>query len=421
MLTQIRRALAPDLAGVRFAKADFTHKAYFWDDDPHFDLDLHMHRLALPAPGDQAALQDLVGDLLTRIARCCTPVPGEPIVGYMHRGAEKLFEVRDYRQIIVLANRHDWLSSFANELGVVLAVERMMGLETPERALWIRTLMAELGPVLTKFAVADTLERAKVEPEQVDHVVMGQVLQAGQGQIPSRQAQIKAGIPKDVPSETINKVCASGIRAAGLIDASIRAGDLVVVSIAAANRDPAAFADPDRFDLHREPIAMEPLVRRAHLLCYPRRDRTGVDHDLRPLADAGVEGADECFARPGLGKLMIGATKQRDYTLLQAIMVVYSLIIVFVNIVVEIILMIDLAKSFGKGAGFGIGLIFLSPVFLPILAFGSSQYVGPADIAMMYSVTDIAGLNRISRQVLGNAAHAIAGMVAHPIPEEDDR
>src|ERR687888_1320130 len=72
----------------------------------------------------------------------------EPIIGYMHRGAEKLFEVRDYRQIIVLANRHDWLSAFANELGVVLAVERMLGLEVPPRAVWARTLMAELNRVL---------------------------------------------------------------------------------------------------------------------------------------------------------------------------------------------------------------------------------------------------------------------------------
>ncbi|PZS33333.1 MAG: NADH-quinone oxidoreductase subunit D [Pseudonocardiales bacterium] len=72
----------------------------------------------------------------------------EPIVGYMHRGAEKLFEVRDYRQIIVLANRHDWLSAFSNELGVVLAVERMLGLEVPQRAVWLRTLMAELNRVL---------------------------------------------------------------------------------------------------------------------------------------------------------------------------------------------------------------------------------------------------------------------------------
>ena len=75
-------------------------------------------------------------------------------------------------------------------------------------------------------AIRAALERADVAPEQVQHVVMGQVLQAGQGQIPSRQAQIKGGIPNDVSSETINKVCASGIRAAGMIDAAIRAGDL---------------------------------------------------------------------------------------------------------------------------------------------------------------------------------------------------
>ncbi|MFG1697758.1 NADH-quinone oxidoreductase subunit D [Nonomuraea sp. NPDC049309] len=72
----------------------------------------------------------------------------EPIVGYMHRGAEKLFEVRDYRQIIMLANRHDWLSGFANELGVVIAAERMLGMEPPVRAVWARTLLAELNRVL---------------------------------------------------------------------------------------------------------------------------------------------------------------------------------------------------------------------------------------------------------------------------------
>ncbi|MDB1086654.1 NADH-quinone oxidoreductase subunit D [Streptomyces sp. ACA25] len=72
----------------------------------------------------------------------------EPVVGYMHRGAEKLFEARDYRQIIVLANRHDWLSAFSNELGVVLAVERMLGMEVPERAVWLRTLLAELNRAL---------------------------------------------------------------------------------------------------------------------------------------------------------------------------------------------------------------------------------------------------------------------------------
>jgi acetyl-CoA C-acetyltransferase len=69
------------------------------------------------------------------------------------------------------------------------------------------------------------LERSGVAPEQVEQVVFGQVLQAGQGQIPSRQAQIKGGIPKEVPSETINKVCASGMRSLGLADQAIRAGD----------------------------------------------------------------------------------------------------------------------------------------------------------------------------------------------------
>jgi acetyl-CoA C-acetyltransferase len=82
----------------------------------------------------------------------------------------------------------------------------------------------ELGAI----AIGAALERAAVDPEQVEHVVMGQVLQAGQGQIPSRQAQIKAGIPKEVSSETVNKVCASGLRATVIIDQAIRAGDLHV-------------------------------------------------------------------------------------------------------------------------------------------------------------------------------------------------
>ena len=77
-------------------------------------------------------------------------------------------------------------------------------------------------------AIAAALERAEVAPDQVEHVVFGQVLQAGQGQIPSRQAQIKGGIPKEVSSETVNKVCASGIRSAGMIDQAVRAGDLDV-------------------------------------------------------------------------------------------------------------------------------------------------------------------------------------------------
>jgi NADH-quinone oxidoreductase subunit D len=85
----------------------------------------------------------LDGDLITA---------AEPEIGFMHRGAEKLFEARDYRQIIVLANRHDWLGAFASELGVVLAVERLAGIEVPPRAIWARTLLAELNRVLSHLA-----------------------------------------------------------------------------------------------------------------------------------------------------------------------------------------------------------------------------------------------------------------------------
>jgi acetyl-CoA C-acetyltransferase len=77
-------------------------------------------------------------------------------------------------------------------------------------------------------AIESALERSEVEPAQVEAVIYGQVLQAGQGQIPSRQAQVKAGIPREVPSETVNKVCASGMRTIGLADQAIRAGDVGV-------------------------------------------------------------------------------------------------------------------------------------------------------------------------------------------------
>jgi acetyl-CoA C-acetyltransferase len=99
-----------------------------------------------------------------------------------------------------------------------------------------RTPFGKLGGALSPLDATDlggtaikaALERADVGPDQVQHVVFGQVLQAGQGQIPSRQAQIKAGIPREVSSETVNKVCASGMRSAGMVDQSMRAGDLDV-------------------------------------------------------------------------------------------------------------------------------------------------------------------------------------------------
>src|SRR6266516_1242525 len=99
-----------------------------------------------------------------------------------------------------------------------------------------RTPFGKMGGGLSSLDATDlgghvigaALERSGVSPEQVQQVVFGQVLQAGQGQIPSRQAQIKGGIPKEVPSETVNKVCASGMRTIGIADLAIRAGDTEV-------------------------------------------------------------------------------------------------------------------------------------------------------------------------------------------------
>ncbi len=100
-----------------------------------------------------------------------------------------------------------------------------------------RTPFGKLGGGLARFtavelgarAIRAALDRSGVPDADVDYVVMGQVLQAGVGQIPSRQAQIAAGLPREIGSETVNKVCASGLRAVALADQMIRAGGERVV------------------------------------------------------------------------------------------------------------------------------------------------------------------------------------------------
>ena len=76
----------------------------------------------------------------------------EWIPGTVHRGAEKLFESRDYRQILMLVDRHDWLSAFCSEIGVVVGVERALGLTPPERAQHLRILLCELTRIAHHLA-----------------------------------------------------------------------------------------------------------------------------------------------------------------------------------------------------------------------------------------------------------------------------
>ena len=119
----------------------------------------------------------------------------EPLVGYLHRGAEKLFEVRDYRQVLMLANRHDWLSAFSNELGVALAVERMLGLEVPPRAVWLRTLLAELNRVLSHLMFLPGA--ASLQPER--EVVQAVMEEASGGRMHFMFNRI-GGLKDDVPA-----------------------------------------------------------------------------------------------------------------------------------------------------------------------------------------------------------------------------
>jgi len=101
----------------------------------------------------------------------------------------------------------------------------------------VRTPFGRLGGGLASYpatelgsiAIRAALDRASLEPGEVEYVIMGQVLQAGVGQAPARQAAVGAGIPKEVPGDTINKVCASSIRALEIADLMIRSGEHQVV------------------------------------------------------------------------------------------------------------------------------------------------------------------------------------------------
>jgi NADH-quinone oxidoreductase subunit D len=143
-----------------------------------------------------------------RIAAC------EPVIGYMHRGVEKLFEVRDYRQIIVLANRHDWLSAFSNELGVVLAVERMLGMEVPQRAVWLRTLLAEMNRVLNHlmFMGSYPIELGAITPMFYafrERETLQQVMEEVSGGRMHYMFNRVGGLKEDIPAGWLDRALAA--------------------------------------------------------------------------------------------------------------------------------------------------------------------------------------------------------------------
>ncbi|MFE2143191.1 acetyl-CoA C-acetyltransferase [Streptomyces sp. NPDC059456] len=115
------------------------------------------------------------------------------------------------------------MSGTNNTTSVIVA-----GARTPMGRL-LGSLKSFSGADLGGFAIKSALDRAGIAGDQVQYVIMGQVLQAGAGQIPARQAAVKAGIPMNVPALTINKVCLSGLDAIALADQLIRAGEFDVV------------------------------------------------------------------------------------------------------------------------------------------------------------------------------------------------
>ena len=141
----------------------------------------------------------------------------------------------------------------------------------------VRTPIGKLGGSLSSLSASDlgsiaikeALKRANVSPSEVEEVIIGNVLQGGQGQIPSRQASRKAGLPWNVKTETINKVCASGMRSVTLADQLIRAGDesvMVAGGMESMSQAPYILQDA-RFGMRMGDSAVTDLMKYDGLTC----------------------------------------------------------------------------------------------------------------------------------------------------------
>ena len=221
-------------------------------------LDLGPHH-----PSSHGALQLRLAVEGERIVAC------EPVVGFLHRGAEKLFEARDYRQLLVLANRHDWLSAFSSELGVVLAVERLLGLEVPVRATWARTLLAELNRVLSHLAFLGGAPTGRQEDAGAEAFAAREVVQAAMEEVSGGRMHFMfnrvGGLKEDLPAGWLDRVEAVAEHVETRL---IRLADLVL-------------ADDDLQAATRGVGVLSPASVAAYGVSGPAARASGVDLDLR--------------------------------------------------------------------------------------------------------------------------------------------
>ncbi|MDA1361742.1 NADH-quinone oxidoreductase subunit D [Glycomyces luteolus] len=264
----------------------------------------------------------------------------EPIIGYMHRGAEKLYEVRDFRQIMLLANRHDWLSAFSSELGVALAAERLAGVEVPERAVWLRMALAEMNRVLNHlmFLGSYPLEIGAITPmfyAFTERERLQQVMEEASGGRIHYMYNCVGGLKADVPSGwegrshraldevehgmarldkllRHNEIFAARTKGVGVLDAATAAAYGVT--------GPVARASGLDFDLRRdEPyLAYDqldvPVVLRTEGDCYARficlLDQVQVSIDLarQCLEQASLIGGPVNVKQPKIFKPPVGET-----------------------------------------------------------------------------------------------------------------
>lgn len=218
-------------------------------------------------------------------------VSADPVVGYMHRGAEKLFEVRDYRQITMLANRHDWLSAFGNELGVVLGVEAMLGMEVPERAVWARTLLAELNRVLNHlmFLGSYPLELGAMTPifysfrEREDIQAVMEEISGGRMHFMFNRV---GGLKEDLPAGWLDRV--------GAAVAAVRSRMPQLEAMLVGN---------EILEGRTKGVGvLSPDLACAYGVSGPLARASGVDVDLR--RDAPYLAYDELFAEGGPGRVV---------------------------------------------------------------------------------------------------------------------